>query len=113
MINKFFKSSQKYLSKLFAKSKNIDNQNAFIENNKNLKTNAKQTAIYAHLIENGSINITKAIDLYNADRLPAIIYNLKKIGKRTNSFEIVKERLSYINDLGKTKKCTNYIFKKL
>lgn len=124
MINKFFQSSQKYLSKLFVNKKenvhlyknqvNINETNVIMEKKKRTpRENTKQSQVMAHLLEHGNITSWTAIELYAATRLSALIFNLRDIGEKTKSFEIVTEMVDFEDKLGNKNQYANYIFKKL
>lgn len=121
VISKIFQSSQKYLSKLFVNKK----ENVHLYNNEKVtkqtnvimerkpRTGTKQSQVMAHLLEHGSITSWKAIELYAATRLSAIIFNLRDIGEKTNSFSISTEMIEFEDKLGNRGQYANYIFKKL
>ncbi len=122
MINKFFESSQKYLSKLFVnkkenvhlyKNEQVNNEKNAIMKERKPRQATKQSQVMAHLIEHGNITSWTAIELYAATRLSALIFNLRDIGEKTNSFEIITEMIDFEDKLGNKSQYANYIFKKL
>jgi len=122
VINKFFESSQKYLSKLFVnkkenvhlyKNEQVNNEKNAIMKERKPRQATKQSQVMAHLIEHGNITSWTAIELYAATRLSALIFNLRDIGEKTNSFEIITEMIDFEDKLGNKSQYANYIFKKL
>ena len=124
MINKFFKSSQKYLSKLFVNKKenvhlyknqdNINQKHVIMEKKQRMpRPNTKIASVYAHLLDHGSITSWESIELYAATRLSSIIFDLKKIGDKTKSFEINTVMIKFTDKLGNENEHAKYVFKKL
>ena len=69
----------KVMLSFFKKEKVSENNSVMtVENDNSFESKAKM--IKAHLYEKGSITSLEAIDLYNATRLSAVIFNLKKGG---------------------------------
>ena len=122
VISKLFQSSQKYLSKLFVnkkenvhlyKNEQLTKQTNVIMKERKPRTGTKQGQVMAHLLEHGNITSWKAIELFAATRLSAIIFNLRDIGEKTNSFSISTEMIEFEDKLGNKGQYANYIFKKL
>lgn len=123
VINKFFKSSQKYLSKLFVNKKenvHLYNKQESInqihvtmkKERKSPRANTKKAQIYAHLLDHGSITSWEAIELYAATRLSAVIFELRDFGKTTNSYEINTVMVDFVDKLGNQNEHAKYVFKK-
>lgn len=121
VISKIFKSSQNYLKIFFEKKKKVVhsykneqlNSNAIMKNEKKQRPNTKQGQVLSHLLEHGSITSWTAIELYAATRLSAIIFNLRDIGEKTNSFKIITEMVDFEDKLGNKSQFANYIYQKL
>ena len=77
--------------------------NLFEQSTHSIKT--KTGKVLAHLQEYGSIDTWKAIKLYRATRLSAIIFNLRKEG-----YNIESERIESDWEMVKTN-AVNYIYK--
>lgn len=122
VISKIFQSSQKYLSKLFVNKKEnvhlynnnqINNEKNVIMKERKPRAGTKQSQVMAHLLEHGNITSWTAIELYAATRLSALIFNLRDIGEKNKSFEIITEMVDFEDKLGNKSQYANYIFKKL
>jgi hypothetical protein len=77
------------------------------------RPNTKIASVYAHLLDHGSITSWESIELYAATRLSSIIFDLKKIGDKTKSFEINTVMIKFTDKLGNENEHAKYVFKKL
>ena len=61
-----------------------------------MRKNSKNTKVLNHLIENGSIDLYIAKQLYSVTRLPSIIHRLRGRGYKITSVPYINNSVTYI-----------------
>ena len=61
-----------------------------------MRKNSKHTKVLNHLIENGSIDLYVAKQLYGVTRLPSIIHRLRGRGYKITSVPYINNSVTYI-----------------